>query len=284
MTHDVAGVLDAVARFAAGHGVRAEAPVVMSHSSNIVVHLAPAPVVARIANVTAAGRDRPDRSLARELALTAHLASLHIPTTAPSAELPPGPHEIGGRWVSFIEHVSLAPVVDDDAARAGDALADVIEAMATFQDPDGLFDRSLADEADVVLARLEGRIDEGDRQLLLEWRDEAFLPAAEDAQPVHADPHRRNIGRRADGELVWFDFDDAVCDSRLVDVATLFRSWPAAGMVAGERLGIDVDGAAVAEHVEQREAWGGIWGQMFVLELGDEHAAYAAAALARRRR
>lgn len=274
-------VVGAVARFAATHGVRSDTPVVMSHSSNIVVHLAPAPVVARIANVTAAGRDRPDRSLARELALTGHLASLAIPTTAPSAELPPGPHEIAGRWVSFVEHVTLTPVAEADAKRAGDALADVIEAMATFGDPDGLFDRSLADEADVVLARLEGRIDEDDRQLLLEWRSEAFLTATDDAQPVHADPHRSNVGRRDDGELVWFDFDDAVRDSPLVDVATIYRSWPPAGRVVGERLGVEVDGADVTDHVEQREAWGGIWGQMFVLELGDSHAAYAAAALAR---
>ncbi len=277
-------VLAAIVGFAATHGVRVEEPVVLSHSSNVVLHLAPAPVVARIANVTAAGRDRPDRSLARELALTGHLSALGLPTTPPSGELPPGPHRIAGRWVSFVEHVVLEPVRDAEAARVGHALADVLGALATVDDADRLFDRSLADEADVVLGRLQGRIDEDDRQLLLEWRREAFPGPVDEAQPVHADPHRTNVGRRADGELVWFDFDDAVRDSPLVDLSTLIRSWPAAGAVACGRLGVDPDGAEIARYVEQREAWGGIWGQMFVLELGDSHAAYAAAALATRRR
>ena len=134
----------------------------LSSTSNIVVHLAPAPVVARVPHVTASGRDRPEVSLARELAIVGHLADRGIPTTPPSRELPPGPHRIAGhRWASFVEHVELAPVADDDAARVGESLVEVIDAMAGLADPAGQFDRSLAAEADVSLALLEGRIDEG---------------------------------------------------------------------------------------------------------------------------
>lgn len=257
----------------------------LSSTSNIVVHLAPAPVVARVPHVTASGRDRPEVSLARELAIVGHLADRGIPTTPPSRELPPGPHRIAGhRWASFVEHVELAPVADDDAARVGESLVEVIDAMAGLADPAGQFDRSLAAEADVSLALLEGRIDEADRRLLIELRAETMTGAAADAQVVHADPHRANIGRRPDGELVWFDFDDAVYDSPLVDLATLHRSWPAAGVVACRRSGIDPDGPEMARFVRQRVAWGDIWMQHFGLVLGGEHADRADQALADHRR
>lgn len=278
-------LLSALAEFARGHGVQVEDPIVLSGTSNIVVHLAPAPVVARVPHVTASGRDRPEVSLARELAVVGHLADCGIPTTAPSRELPAGPHRIGGDdWASFVEYVELAPVSDDDAARAGESLVEVIDAMAGMQDPSGYFDRSLADEADVSLALLEGRIDESDRRLLLELRAEAMTEARADAQVIHADPHRANIGRRRDGELVWFDFDDAVHDSPLVDLATLQHSWPEAGEVACRRLGIDPDGPELARFVRQRVAWGDIWMQHFGLVLGGEHGARADSVLAEHRR
>lgn len=278
-------LLDALARFARGHGVVVREPTVRSATSNIVVHLAPAPVVARVPHVTASGRDRPDVSLARELAIVGHLDRCGIPTTAPSSELPAGPHRLDdGRWVSFVEHVELAPVADHDAARVGETLVEVIDATAGMADPAGLFDRSLAAEADVSLALLEGRIDEADRRVLIELRAETMMAAPAGAQVVHADPHRRNVGRRPDGALVWFDFDDAVRDSPLVDLATLHHSWPEAGAVACRRMGIDPDGAELARFVRQRVAWGDIWMQHFGLVLGGEHADRADSVLAGHRR
>ncbi|MEZ5246490.1 MAG: phosphotransferase [Acidimicrobiales bacterium] len=279
------GLLSVLADFAGDHGVRVDEPIVLSGTSNIVVHLAPAPVVARVPHVTASGRDRPDVSLARELAIVGHLADRGIPTTPPSRELPPGPHRIDGdRWVSFVDYVELVPVADDDAARAGESLVEVIDAMAGMTDPAGHFDRSLAEEADVSLAFLEHRIDEADRRLLIDLRGEAMTEARADAQIVHADPHRANIGRRRDGELVWFDFDDAVHDSPLVDLATLQHSWPSAGAAACRRFGIDPDGPELARFVRQRVAWGDIWMQHFGLVLGGEHADRADSVLAGHRR
>lgn len=273
----------ALVAFASGHGVKVETPTVLSDTSNLVVQLAPAPIVARIPNVTAAGRDRPEVSLGRELAICSHLDRLGIPTTRPSAELPPGPHRLADRWVSFVEFTELEPVDDDAAGQAGERLADVIGALATLEDEGGLFDRSLRDEAEVVLARLDGRLASDDHRLLVEWAAEAFVANQGDSQPVHADPHRKNVGRRSDGEVVWFDFDDAVHDSPFVDLATLQRSWPEAGAAACARLGVDPGGPELARYIEQREAWGGIWAQMFVLELGEEYRAGAAAALDGRR-
>lgn len=279
-------LLDELVAFAADHGVRVDDPVVLGETSNIVVHLRPAPVIARVAHVTASGRDRPDVSLARELAIVSHLHTQAIPTTPPSAELPPGPHRLPGTsvWVSFVEHVEFEPVIEGDAGRVGESLAEVIGAMAGMSDPNGLFDRDLADAADVSLAMLEGRIDETDRQSLVRLRRDAFVAPRPDAQVVHGDPHRNNVGRRHDGEIVWFDFDDAVRDSPLVDLATLRHSWPTAAAVACRRLGVDPAGDDLARFVRQRLVWGDIWAEHFGLVLGGEHAARADAVRAERRR
>lgn len=279
-------LLDELVSFAREHGVRVDDPVVLGDTSNIVVHLRPAPVVARVPHVTASGRDRPDVGLARELAITRHLHQHGFPTTAPSTELPPGPHRLAGAstWVSFVEYVPFEPVGDDDAAQVGASLAALIDVMADMTDDEGIFDRCLADEADVSLAMLEGRIDEVDRQLLVELRAAAFTDPGAAPRIVHADPHRSNVGRRQDGEIMWFDFDDAVRDSPLVDLATLHHSWPEAGAVACRRLGIDPAGAEIGRFVRQRVAWGDIWTQHFGLVLGGDHEARADAARAKRRR
>lgn len=287
------GLLDALVAFAAEHDVKVHDPVVLGHTSNIVVHLKPAPVVARIPYITALGRDQPEVSLARELAMATHLDAVGVPMIRPSDVLPRGPHQLENEgvsdpnlrtWVSFMEFVALEPVTDDDAAAVGERLADLVEASAAFEDPGGVFDRSLADETGVGLDRLAGRIPDHDIATLREWADEALIPRTANAQPLHGDPHRRNVGRRRDGELVWFDLDDGVRDSPLVDIATLADNWSAAGRVACGRLGVDPDGPELARYISQRKMWGGMWTQYYATEVGGRHAEDAAAVLAARRR
>ena len=115
----------AVAR---AHGLRVEAPVILRDQLNVLVHLRPAPVVARVAGTIAVVRPGTAWQ-ARELSVTAHLARAGAPVVAPSDELPPGPHEHNGRVISFWRH---APAVEVDAAAAGEALAHCHEALRTY--------------------------------------------------------------------------------------------------------------------------------------------------------
>ena len=71
-------------------GLRVRRPLVLRDATNLLVHLAPAPVVARVATGTSAIRSG-DAWLARELAIAGHLAKVGAPVVAPSAELPAGP-------------------------------------------------------------------------------------------------------------------------------------------------------------------------------------------------
>ncbi len=281
---DARPLVDALGAFARRFDIEVIEPTVLSISSNVVIHLRPAPVVARVANITAVGRDRPDRALEREIVLADHLLDEGVPTIEPSDLLPPGPHELDGRWASFFTYEKLTPVGDEDAERVGHACVDLLAATASYVDGDGLFDRSLRDEADVLLGRLVGRVAELDLSLLRAGADAAFVATDGSVQPIHADAHRGNVGRRPTGEIVWFDLDDAVMDSPLVDLATLARSWPDAGRTACERHGVDVDSDVIDALMSQREMWGGMWRQLYGLEFRGAHAERASDFLDRLRR
>ena len=97
--------LAAAVAVARGFGLRVEDPVILRDQLNVLVHLRPAPVVARVAGTITRAR----QSTAwqeRELSVAAHLTRAGAPVVAPSAELPPGPHVHDGRVLSFWEYAS----------------------------------------------------------------------------------------------------------------------------------------------------------------------------------
>ena len=104
---------------AAEHGVRSTEPRVLQDGVNVVVHLAPAPVVARVATLTPLLRTSPLRSFAREVAVAGALAAAGAPVVAPSALLPPGPHRYAGLELSFWQHVEVLPVAPSPGDTAG---------------------------------------------------------------------------------------------------------------------------------------------------------------------
>ena len=75
----------AAVRVASWHGVRATEPVVLRDRANLLVHLAPAPVVARIPGMTAPVRADPQDWLAREVAVAGFAAAAGRPSCRPRA-------------------------------------------------------------------------------------------------------------------------------------------------------------------------------------------------------
>ena len=83
--------------------------------SNVLVHLKPAPVVARVMTGTAVLHDDVEQWLAREVAVGAFVAERSDLVVPPSDLLPPGPHEQDGLWMTlwkFVPH-------DDAGSAAG---------------------------------------------------------------------------------------------------------------------------------------------------------------------
>jgi hypothetical protein len=73
----------AAAEVAEEAGLRFGRPTILQDRSNLIVHLAPAPVVARVATTTGLVR-RGDAWLAREVAVAGHLARAGAPVVAPT--------------------------------------------------------------------------------------------------------------------------------------------------------------------------------------------------------
>ena len=81
------------------HGLPVEAPRTLRDLTNVLVHLAPAPVVARVSIVLASVRD--SAWLAQQVELARFLAAAGAPVAAPADEVDPGPHLHDGLHVTF---------------------------------------------------------------------------------------------------------------------------------------------------------------------------------------
>ncbi|MBE2320866.1 phosphotransferase [Solirubrobacter sp. CPCC 204708] len=218
----------AVAR---AHGLRVEEPVILRDQLNVLVHLRPAPVVARVAGTIAAVRPGPAWQ-ARELSVAGHLARAGAPVVAPSGELPPGPHEHEGRVLSFWRY---APPAEVDAARAGEALAHCHEALRSYRGSLPLL--GTVTEAEALLARLaaEERI-APDAATALLLRFQELIPVLSElrspVQPLHGDAHLGNVL----GGPLWNDWEDTCLGP---------VGWDAACLLAG-RYGRERQEAAYA--------------------------------------
>src|SRR5689334_16146947 len=113
-------------------GVRVDEPLLLHDASNVLVHLRPAPLVARVATTTAMSRDGGGEHLAREVAIAGRLARAGAPVIPPSGEVDPGPHTEDGLALSFWELAERVPGPPSPAA-AGRALRECHEALAATE-------------------------------------------------------------------------------------------------------------------------------------------------------
>src|SRR5688500_19947970 len=95
----------AAAALARENGLRVGEPTVLNDLFSLMVHLKPAPVVARVATCMPKLRTPIEGWLEREIAVTTYLAEQGAPVVGPSQELPPGPHERGGVPISVWTYV-----------------------------------------------------------------------------------------------------------------------------------------------------------------------------------
>jgi hypothetical protein len=79
--------LAAALAVARAHGLRCTEPTILRDRANLMVHLQPSPVVARIATKTALVRPATAEFLARDLAVATFLASRCAPVVPPSREI-----------------------------------------------------------------------------------------------------------------------------------------------------------------------------------------------------
>jgi len=212
--------LQAARVLAARSGLSASGAVVVHAGSNVVVHLAPAPVVVRVMTGTAALHADPAAWLEREVSVCTHLTRLGAEVVPPSGELPPGPHHVDGLWMTCWEHVA----VDRGAAtpppeELGRALRELHAALA--QVPIELEPvAAVRDELAGLLDRLDDPRADGWRAQLATLPPDA-LGTPGRAQPVHGDASLSNLLTTPDGRRLWADFEDVRRGPVEADVAGL---------------------------------------------------------------
>jgi Ser/Thr protein kinase RdoA (MazF antagonist) len=253
--------LTAAVAVAAAHGVTASDPVILRDRLNVLVHLRPAPVVARVAGSIA--RVRPGEGwLRRELAVASHLARAGAPVVAPSAELPPGPHTHEGRVVSFWQFVPENGERVDPTA-AGAALADCHAALRDYHG--SLPVLACVTEAEAMLAGLaaEEVLSSMEAARLLERIEEITTVLGSlraPVQPLHGDAHLNNVLNGPDGPL-WNDWEDTCIGPVGWDAACLLNSsqGPERAEAAYAASGIHLNSAELELWREARELQVAIW-------------------------
>ncbi|MGW6930597.1 phosphotransferase family protein [Lentzea sp. NPDC054927] len=250
----------AAVSLASSHGVVCTDPVVLKDGSNIIVHLRPAPVVARIAARTALVRPSVADHLARDLSVSAFLASRGVPVVTPSRELPAGPHVSDGFVMTFSTYVPHDPNVELSRPEVLKLLPDLHAELRLYDGP--LPERGPLDDVDNTLAFLES-IGVPELEPFRQRRDE-LLPEWDahynDVQPLHGDSHYGNLLMTATGP-VWNDFEDTWRGPIAWDLACLAG---AKGKEAAQRA-VEIYGGGAAPsdvefHVETRILFGTLWG------------------------
>ena len=97
-----AQAIKAATEIAATYRIKSDAPVLLKDSNNTVIHLAPSPVVAKVA--TSKLRKQHVSNLEHELNVALHLASLGAPIVPPSGEIPPAVYRDGELEVTFWQY------------------------------------------------------------------------------------------------------------------------------------------------------------------------------------
>jgi Phosphotransferase enzyme family len=210
------------------YGVACDEAVPLSGGSNVLVHLKPSPVVARVMTGTSMLHDDTERWLAREVAVAVFLAGRTGSVVPPSDLLPPGPHERDGLWMTmwkFVGHDPRAPL--PDAGELGRSLRELHVALAGFQG-----DLSPVSEIRDWLGSLLAQLrpspwvtgpDIDWLRLKLDTLTSVVFESALPTQALHGDVAVSNLLHTESG-LVWNDLEDVCVGPVAWDVAGLVSS------------------------------------------------------------
>ena len=223
-----ASSLAAAQAVAREHGVACDEAVLIAAGSNVLVHLKPAPVVARVMTGTAVLHDDVEQWLAREVAVGAFLAERTDLVVPPTDLLPPGPYEHDGLWMTmwkFVPHDEQAP--PPEPRELGRSLRGLHAALADF--PGDLAPLSeIRDWLERLLADLRPspRLTQRDIDWLrfeLDALTPAVFESSLSAQALHGDASMSNV-LRTDSGLVWNDLEDVCAGPVAWDIAGLVAS------------------------------------------------------------
>ena len=219
-------------------------PVVLHDGSNVVVHLRPAPVVARVATLTALVRPGVEAWFARDVLVAEHLAARGVPAARPLGPPVVTDATVIGLWRLVAHDAARAPAPAEVAA----LLADLHGALRDLDADLPRFGPCL--DVERVLHLAAHLLPAGAGELLLAENERLRAALADlPAQPLHGDAHPGNL-LVTPGGLVWNDFEDTWLGPVGWDLACMalsrrFDGWAAVAAypepVPAEELAVCVD-------------------------------------------
>jgi hypothetical protein len=221
-------------------GLRCGDPVVLRAAWHILLHLRPAPVVARVSTGLPYPEGPDPQDLVRELAVASHAARAGAGVIPPADEVDPGPHERDGHIVTFWRYVEPHPPADP--AEAGRALRGIHEALVDC-DVD-LPELTRPRDMEAMLSLLPAG---ADTDVL---RNAASPARRFDGQALHGDAHLWNCLGSSSGPL-WHDFETACHGPSEYDLAALVMRDRMHGDNPDSRIAVQAYGAHDAALVDE---------------------------------
>jgi len=256
----------AAVKVAASLGVHATDPVILADGANVIVHLSPAPVVAKVAASTPAVRPDNAAWLQRELDVVRFLADRGVPVMAPSPEVPPVVHHGDGQVMSFWRYLSPVPgLAGEDTI--GSMLRDLHAELRDY--PAQLPFLAPLGDIPAFLARPQTRLTAGQAAALAAAR--ARLTAELDhgrGQSLHGDAGAGNL-MATDAGWVWHDFEDTCTGPVAWDLAASTASPRLDGPRILAAYGEPVDPAQLEVCQQLRRLHLTVWYNLYAERLPD---------------
>jgi hypothetical protein len=194
--------LEAALAVANDLGLAVETPQVISEGFNLIVHLAPHPIVARVPKLVddaEAARTR----LERDLRVSAHAARHGAPVVAPTNVVMPGPHAQPGWFVGLFDHAVHDAGVAADPESVGTSLRALHDALAGYTGELAAFD-PLTEPVRLLMQAGESN----EVSFLREIHGALEVPDGS-GQALHGDASYRNVLMTPDGPR-WIDLESAM--------------------------------------------------------------------------
>ncbi|OKH45755.1 aminoglycoside phosphotransferase [Calothrix sp. HK-06] len=209
----------AACEIAENNSITFDKPIILSNQSNVLIHLHPTSVVARVATTTGTVR-KGDAWLKREVAVSTYLAENGAPIIPPSTQLPPGTYEHNGLILSFWEFVEVVkePV---DPFIAGRTLHHCHEVLSNFQGELSILDPFQESQRILLgLIKQEG-FSGNDADMLTSICQRLNTKQIQaPMQPLHGDANFSNVLNTTCGVL-WADWEDTFIGPVTWDLACI---------------------------------------------------------------
>lgn len=210
--------LAAASEISAAHGIKSAVPVLLKDSNNTIIHLAPSPVVAKVATSTL--RKRHDSNLEHELQVALHLARAGAPIVPPSRELPPVVYLVNGLEITFWQYCPGEVREEIDRAELMDAIREFHAALADYEGELKIFTRKY-EECYSLLGTdgLSPELSQAHRRFLRRVYEQlraSLQTFRYDCVPAHEEIHAGNI-LWMEGKPLLIDFESCCLAPREID-------------------------------------------------------------------